>query len=55
MIGGDAAAEDALHALDELRREGDLGNQQQHVAAPRQHLGDQVFEEFKKKVFKFPV
>ena len=46
MIGGDAAAEDALHALDELRREGDLGNQQQYVAAPRQHLGDQVDVDF---------
>ena len=32
--------------LDELRREGDLGNQQQYVAAPRQHLGDQVDVDF---------
>ena len=29
-----------------LRREGDLGNQQQYVAAPRQHLGDQVDVDF---------
>ena len=46
MVGCDTAAEDALHARDELGREGDLGNQQQHVAAARQHFGDQVDVDF---------
>ena len=42
MVGRDTTAENALHARDELRREGDFGDQQQHVAAACQHLGDQV-------------
>jgi len=42
VVRGHTAAENALHAFDQLRREGDLGHQQQHVAAPRQHFGDQV-------------
>ena len=46
MIGGHAAAEDALHAPDQLRRQGDFGHEQQHVAAPRQRFGDQVYVNF---------
>ena len=42
MVRSDAAAEDALHALDQLRRKGDFGHQQQNIAAPGEHLGDQV-------------
>ena len=42
VVGRNTAPEDPLHAFDQLRRQGDLRNQQQHVPAPRQHLGDQV-------------
>ena len=46
VVGGDTAAEDPLHALDELRREGDLGDEQQHVAPRAEHLGDQMDVDF---------
>ena len=46
MVSGDTAAEDSLHALDELRREGDLGDEQQHVAPRAEHLGDQMDVDF---------
>ena len=39
MIGRNATAEDALHTLDKLRREGNLGHEQQHIATARKHLG----------------
>ncbi len=46
VVGRHAAAEDALHALDELRRQGDFGYQQQHVLPRRQPFGDQVDVDF---------
>ena len=38
MIGLHTRAEDTLHAVDELRGEGNLGHQHQHIAATGEHL-----------------
>ena len=42
MVGREARTEDALHAFDELCREGNLGHQQQYIATGGQHLRNQV-------------
>ena len=42
VVGRHAAAEDAFEPRDELRRDGDFGHEQQHVAAAGERLGDQV-------------
>ena len=46
VVDRHAAAEDALHALDQLRREGYFGDKQQHVVAAPQRLGNQMDVDF---------
>ena len=46
MVGRDAAAEDAFEPRDQLRRDGDFGHEQQHVAAAGERFGDQVDVQF---------
>ena len=41
MVGRNATTKDSLHTLDKLRREGNLGHEQQHITTARKHLGDE--------------